>query len=691
MDSKNNLIVGLGEVLWDVLPEGRKLGGAPANFAYNVRQFGFDSLAISAVGNDKLGDETLAALKNKGLDFIMPQVPYPTGTVLVSLDDEGIPAYDIRENVAWDNIPFTPEMKAAAQNCRAVCWGSLAQRNVVSRTTINRFLDAMPDGGGRLKVFDINLRQKFYTKEVIMESLRRCNVLKINDEELVVIGYGTVKKKDLTGAISAVKGDDLSNRRTTMLSSALQGALSGVMVRRSSSAPGSGAGSIHVRGVTTMGDSSPLVIVDGVEGDLDYVNAKDVENVTVLKDAAAASIYGSKAAAGVILVTTKRGSDTGKFQIKYNAEFGWEIPTKQPEMVGVTRYLEMNNELQYNENPAGGFFQVYTADQTKNWMKYHETDPNHYPVTDWTDLILKSSAPRMTHTISLSGGNKYIRSQTSLSYDDVDGLYDGRKFQRYMLRSNNDFTINKWLSASLDLFVRHAKSQNKIYDPFSTMRQMPAIYAAVWDDGRLAEGKSGSNPYGLLKEGGSTVSHSTQVGGKGSLTIKPFEGLSIQAIVSPYINYQKSKQFKMACGYTLADDPNTFGGYFDGGSGQYATNKLTEGRNDDWHVTSQVIANYMRDFGKHSLTVMAEPHATSMCSPIILTSTSARRNIWKTTVRVLNTPLLHGSAACSTLMQTATSSRPTSATTVRPVSPRSTAGVRSPRSPQAGLSPKNRL
>lgn len=449
----------------------------------------------------------------------------------------------------------------------------------------------------------------FNTQEVKVGNRNSYNIEMAEDdnslEELVVIGYGTVKKKDLTGAIAAVKGGDLSNRRTTMLSNALQGALSGVMVRRSSSAPGSGAGSIHVRGVTTMGDSSPLVIVDGVEGDLDYVNANDVESVTVLKDAAAASIYGSKAAAGVILVTTKRGADTGKFQIKYNAEFGWEIPTKQPDMVGVTRYLEMSNELMYNDNQAEGFFQAYTADQTKNWMKYHKTDPNHYPVTDWTDLILKSSAPRMTHTVSLSGGNKNIRSQTSLSYDDVDGLYDGRRFQRYMLRSNNDFTINKWLSASLDLFVRHAKSKNKIYDPFSTMRQMPAIYAAVWDDGRLAEGKSGANPYGLLKEGGSTVSHSTQVGGKGSLTIKPFEGLSIQAIVSPYINYQKSKQFKMACGYTLADDPNTFGGYFDGGSGQYATNKLTEGRNDDWHVTSQVLANYMRDFGKHSLTVMA--------------------------------------------------------------------------------------
>lgn len=449
----------------------------------------------------------------------------------------------------------------------------------------------------------------FNTREVKVGSKDVYNIEMAEDdnslEELVVIGYGTVKKKDLTGSVAAVKGDELVNRRTTMLSSALQGALSGVMVRRSSSAPGSGAGSIHVRGVTTIGDSSPLVIVDGVEGDLDYVNANDVESVTVLKDAAAASIYGSKAAAGVILVTTKRGSDTGKLSVKYNAEFGWEIPTKQPSMVGVTRYLEMNNELMYNDNPSGGFFQTYTADQTKNWMAYHETNPNQYPVTDWTDLILKGSAPRMTHTLNVSGGNKYVRSVASLSYDDVDGLYDGRRFQRYMLRMNNDFNINDKFSASLDLFVRHAKSQNKIYDPFSTMRLMPAIYAAMWDDGRLAEGKSGSNPYGLLKEGGSTVSHSTQIGGKGSLTFKPFKGFSLQAIVSPFINYQKSKQFKMACGYTLADDPDVFGGYFDGGGSQYATNKLTEGRNDNWHVTSQILANYMHDFGKHSLTLMA--------------------------------------------------------------------------------------
>ncbi len=423
-------------------------------------------------------------------------------------------------------------------------------------------------------------------------------------DELVVIGYGTVKKKDLTGAVAAVKGDELVNKRTTMLSNALQGSLSGVTVSRNSSAPGSGASSIRVRGITTIGESSPLVIVDGVESTLDYVNANDVESISVLKDAAAASIYGSKAAAGVILVTTKRGNDTGKIDLKYNAEFGWEIRTRQPSMVGVTRYLEMNNELQYNDNPSGGFFQVYTVDQTKNWVKYNQTDPNNYPITDWQGLILNSSAPRMTHSLTVSGGNKAVKSVATLTYDEVDGLYDGRGFQRYMFRANNDFNINKKLSASLDVSIRHAKSRNQIYDPFSTMRLMPAIYPAMWSDGRIASGKSGSNPYGLLKNGGSTVSHSTQLSGKGSLTYKPLTGLSLSAIISPFINYQKSKQFKLACWYTLPDDPDVIGGYLDAGS-LYATNKLTEGRNDNWHVTSQLLANYMRTFGKHDITVMA--------------------------------------------------------------------------------------
>ena len=179
-------IVGLGEALWDVLPDGKKLGGAPANFAYHAAQFGLDTIAISALGEDKLAEETIDALKEHNLNYLMPRVPYPTGTVQVTLTGDGIPTYDIKENVAWDNIPLTDEMLEVAKNARAVCFGSLAQRNVVSRENIHKFLDATPDDC--VKIFDSNLRQQFYTKEVIKESLKRCNILKINDEELVLIG-----------------------------------------------------------------------------------------------------------------------------------------------------------------------------------------------------------------------------------------------------------------------------------------------------------------------------------------------------------------------------------------------------------------------------------------------------------------------------------------------------------------------
>lgn len=182
----NKVIVGLGEALWDCLPDGSKLGGAPANFAYHASQFGNEAYAISAIGNDALGDQTLKEFEEKHLKYVMPRVDYPTGTVQVELDEEGIPTYDIKQNVAWDNIPFTPEIENVAKHCGCVCFGSLAQRNKISRDTIHRFLDTTPMAC--LKIFDINLRQNFYTKEIIQDSLKACDILKINDEELVTIG-----------------------------------------------------------------------------------------------------------------------------------------------------------------------------------------------------------------------------------------------------------------------------------------------------------------------------------------------------------------------------------------------------------------------------------------------------------------------------------------------------------------------
>lgn len=179
------LVVGLGEVLWDMLPEGRKIGGAPVNFAYHAGQFGIDTMAVSAIGNDKLGEDTIAEMNGKHLNHIFPSVPYPTGSVQVSLDEKGVPAYDIKENVAWDNIPFTNEIESVARSCRAVCFGSLAQRNAVSRNTIRKFIESTPSGC--IRIFDINLRQNFYTSNVIHDSLELCNILKINDEEIMLV------------------------------------------------------------------------------------------------------------------------------------------------------------------------------------------------------------------------------------------------------------------------------------------------------------------------------------------------------------------------------------------------------------------------------------------------------------------------------------------------------------------------
>lgn len=181
------LIIGMGEALWDVLPEGKKIGGAPANFAFHVSQFGFESRVLSAVGNDALGQEILDVFDQKNVKYILPKVSYPTGTVQVTLDEKGIPNYEIKEGVAWDHIPFTSELEALAKQTRAICFGSLAQRNEESRNTINRFLDAIPVGDDRLKIFDINLRQHYFNEEILVNSLRKCNVLKINDEEILVV------------------------------------------------------------------------------------------------------------------------------------------------------------------------------------------------------------------------------------------------------------------------------------------------------------------------------------------------------------------------------------------------------------------------------------------------------------------------------------------------------------------------
>ncbi len=190
MDEKRKkVIVGIGELLWDVFPTGKAIGGAPANFAYHAKRLGEEGWAVSAIGDDELGRETMDVLRHKGLTTIVEICDRPTGTVQVTLDDKGVPSYDIKKDVAWDNIPFTGPMRELAHRADAVCFGSLVQR-MGSREPVMAFVKSVPNTC--LKVFDINLRQDYYSKDIIESSLKLSDILKINDEEI-----GTVS--DLLG------------------------------------------------------------------------------------------------------------------------------------------------------------------------------------------------------------------------------------------------------------------------------------------------------------------------------------------------------------------------------------------------------------------------------------------------------------------------------------------------------------
>lgn len=419
--------------------------------------------------------------------------------------------------------------------------------------------------------------------------------------EIVVVGYGTQRKKDLTGAVATIDGDAVTERQTMQVSQALQGAMAGVMVTRNNNAPGASA-SIRVRGITTIGNSNPLIIVDGVPiDDINDINPADVQDISVLKDAASAAIYGSRAAAGVVLVTTKRAKK-GQLNLSYNAEYGVETPTRVPEFVDVVRYMEIDNEMRWNDNGnMGTEFGTFSEDLVNNYYDLNAENPNLYPNVDMWDLVIDDYAPRSSHTLGISAGTEVIRSKLSLAYDYVDGLYAKRSFDRLTARFNNDITINKYLSASADIFWKREIFNDADVNPMNHAKIHAPIYPAFWDDGRIAPGKAGANIYGQLKEGGSRQDWNNSIGGRAALNFTPLEGLKFTALVAPMFDFDKSKLFRKSVEATIYEDPSLVETVL-----QFAnTTYLGEGRAENYRVTSQFLANYETSLADHNINLMA--------------------------------------------------------------------------------------
>ena len=417
-------------------------------------------------------------------------------------------------------------------------------------------------------------------------------------DELVVIGYGTARKIDLTGSTSSLGGEKLQMKNSPQLSNQLQGQMAGVQITRSSGDP-TASSSIRVRGITTLSTNDPLVIVDGIPGNIDDIAPEDVKDIQVLKDAASAAIYGSRAAAGVILVTTKRAKDKN-FHLSYNVEYGIDAPTAVPQFANAVQWMTGYNELAYNDG-ASSLNSAYSAEFINNYTAMRAENPDLYPDTDFLGLGLNNTTNHQRHSLSLSGGTDKLKTNFSFNYYDANALYDNKNYERFNVRSNNDYNINSWIHANVDLNLLYSKTISPHNSEGSIMLDFMArspLYNSFWSDGKYADGKDGDNPFALHDLGGTINGQNYRAGGKLQLDITPLNGLTLTAVAAPQYTFYKEKDFRTKYEvYRISGDAIP-------GSG-YSSTSLSESRNDTYSLTMQFYGNYRFQINRHSFGVMA--------------------------------------------------------------------------------------
>lgn len=304
----------------------------------------------------------------------------------------------------------------------------------------------------------------YVEQEIRLDGKTAVTVRMIEDsqalEEVVVVGYGKQKKVNLTGSVSSVDFTEQSmSRPITNVSSALAGLSAGVQVMQTSGQPGSDGAKIRIRGVGTLNNADPLVLIDGIEGVMDAVNPLDIESISILKDAASGAIYGSRAANGVILITTKRGK-AGSLAINYSGRVAFQSPTNLiDQMTNYADYMELINEAHTNIGQSNHFAQSTIDLWREKSLRPNELNehgvPNYiaYPNTDWQDALFGHNGVLNNHTLSLSGGSEKIRFLTSVSYLDNPGLVDNVGIKTYSIRANIEADVTPWLTLGTRTFA----------------------------------------------------------------------------------------------------------------------------------------------------------------------------------------------------------------------------------------------
>lgn len=383
----------------------------------------------------------------------------------------------------------------------------------------------------------------YLTEKLNVSAMEVVDVKLVSDvkslEEVVVVGYGNQKKVNLTGSIESLKGEAVAKRSTIMTSQALQGMAPGVTVTSSSGKPGKEGTSIRVRGIGTLNDNNPLVLVDGVASSVDAVDPNDIENISILKDAASASIYGSRAANGVILITTKRGKSE-KTSVMYKGSYGFSTPLEIPKNASAWDYMTMYDEANGNDLrndagvPGGAFYGAAKIDEWKN-----ATDRDAYPNSDMFRETYRDRANQTQHYLGFSIGNEKFRSNTSVNYTWQDAHVPNSLYKRYGLRSNNSYILNKTFEFGFDLSVRNTDIQDGAPGTLieGLMRQ-PAIYQTRYSNGIWGTSYAGT-PHAMqyIYDGLNIRYENYQEAiAKLSATITPFSGMKIDFWYTPKLN-----------------------------------------------------------------------------------------------------------------------------------------------------------
>lgn len=418
----------------------------------------------------------------------------------------------------------------------------------------------------------------------------------IGIEEVVAVGYSTMKKANLTGAVENINSNKINWKPTGQTSMALQGIAPGVTITQNSGQPGKDGGTIRIRGIGTLGTAgqNPLILIDGTEGKIDNVDPNDIENISVLKDASSAAIYGSRAANGVIIITTKRG-EKKKLSVSYDGYLGWQSPTDMPKLVSGLDHMLLLNEANKNMGQSQTFQDSYIT-------AYRQNAPSDlYPDTDWQKLTLTNNGIMQNHSLVVSGGTDFIKLRGSIISLKQNGLIPNTGYDRNSIRLNTDIKISEKLNFKFDIRgsdeLQYEPSTG-VSDVFILMNgRVPANQEGVLLDGRYGQGWLGANSISYANSSGKSENHMYTYIFDLQGEWKPFDGMSIDLIYTPEFYSANYKNFQ-----------NTIKTYYGNGTLAYINpnmSSLLQSNNKSKKENIRAVVNYKKSIKNNNINILA--------------------------------------------------------------------------------------